>query len=265
MLYFPQLTTGSASQFPCTKRVIERTVATQQADGSEVKLFDPGVCRVEWEFELAGLAEAEWQAIRTLFQNVEGRLGTFVFLDPFGNLLAWSENLSAGAWVKAPGLDLTPGAADPFGGIAATRVHNGGTAEGGLRQTVAAPAWFRYSVSVYARSDAAGDAALTLATGSETVRKSFAVGPAWRRLEMTAQTAWQEEAVTFGVVAPAGGTVELYGLQAEPQMGASRYKKTAARNGVYANAAFLDDVLQMSSEFAGAFSCTIRIGASASG
>lgn len=265
MPYFPQLTTGATSQFPCTKRVIQRTVVNEQADGSTVKLFDPGACRVEWEIELVGLANAEWEAIRTLFQGAEGRLGTFVFLDPFGNLLRWSEDLSAAAWVKNAGLELTGGIADPFGGTGATQVHSGAGVEGGLRQTVAAPAWYRYCLSVYARSDTAGAMGLTLATASETVQDIVAVGPAWRRLEMTAQTAWQEEAVTFGVAIAAGHTVELFGLQAEPQVGASRYKKTAARNGVYANAAFLDDVLGMSSDLPGAFSCPIRIGASASG
>jgi hypothetical protein len=265
MPYFPQLTTGSASQFPCTKRVLQRTVVNEQVDGSTVKLFDPGACRVEWEMDLAGLASAEWEAIRSLFQGAEGRLGTFVFLDPFGNLLKWSEDLSAAAWVKDSGLALTGSIVDPFGGTQATRVQNSAGAEGSLRQTVDVPASYRYCLSVYARSDTPGTVALVLRAGSETVRDSLAVGPAWRRIEMTAQLGSQEEAATFGVAIAAGYTIELFGLQAEPQVGASRYKKTAARNGVYANASFLDDVLGMSSDLPGAFSCPVRIGASASG
>jgi hypothetical protein len=82
---------------------------------------------------------------------------------------------------------------------------------------------------------------------------------------MTAQLGSQEAAVAFGVAVAAGHTVELFGLQSEPQVGASRYKKTAAQSGVYANASFLDDVLEMSSDLPGAFSCAVRIGSSASG
>jgi len=104
MLYFPQLASGAVSQFPCKKVVHQRTVVNQLLDGSEVKLFDPAGCTVEWDLDLESLTSAEWNAMAALFQAAEGQLGTFTFLDPFGNLLSWSEALSASVWAADAGL-----------------------------------------------------------------------------------------------------------------------------------------------------------------
>lgn len=261
MLYFPQLASGAVSQFPCTKRVRQRTVVNKLADGSEVKLFDPGACRMEWEITLASLTSVEWKAMAELFQATEGQLGTFVFLDPFGNLLSWSEALGAAVWAKDAGLTLTAGGADTLGGKGASRVTNTSGSAQNLTQTAAVPAWYRYCLSVWARGDSAGQVTLAVSAGTESQRQSFAVGPAWRRVALGAQLTTQQGATTFGVTIPGGLTVELFGFQAEPQAGASSYKATSAQGGVYTNASFLNDVLEMTSEAPGIFSCPVRIGA----
>ena len=91
MLYFPQLTTAAVSQFPGVRRLIHRTVVNRQADGREWKLADPGAQAMEWELELRGLTDTEAEAIQALFDATEGRRETFTFLDPFDNVLRWSE------------------------------------------------------------------------------------------------------------------------------------------------------------------------------
>jgi len=121
MLYFPQLVSGAVSQFPCKKTVIQRTLVNILADGSQVKFFDSGASRVEWEIDLESLTNGEWSAMAGLFQATEGQLGTFTFLDPFGNLLSWSEAPGAAAWAKDAGLRLTTGVADPQGGTGRPR------------------------------------------------------------------------------------------------------------------------------------------------
>ncbi len=261
MLYFPQLASGAVSQFPCRKYVRQRTLVNTLADGSEVKLFDPGACRVEWEIDLASLTNAEWGAIRELFGAVEGQLGTFLFLDPFGNLLSWSEEPGAAAWAKDAGLALTGGVADPRGGTGATRIANSSGTAQNVAQTAAVPSWYRYCFSVWARSEAAGHATLFVSAGAESTQQSLAVGPEWRRLALGAQLTTQEGTATFGVTIPGGATVELFGFQAEAQVGASSYKATGAQSGVYANVSFLNDVLEMTSEAPAIYSCPVRIGA----
>ncbi|MGD0015534.1 MAG: hypothetical protein ABSD56_14105 [Bryobacteraceae bacterium] len=258
MLYFPQLSTGSTAQFPCLKRIRERTVATEAEDGSVVKLFDPGGSAVEWELELDGLSGEEWAALEGLFQNAEGRAGSFVFLDPLGNLLSWSEELAATAWEKAGTVGLTGGVSDPLGGSSATRATSSG-AQGWIEQAIAAPGSYQYCLSVYARSDTAPTVTLYERAGAETANLRFALAPAWRRLEFPCKLAQAAETVTFGARLEAGATVDLFGFQVEAQTGASAYKRTGARSGVYANACFAVDVLEMRSEGPGAYSCAVRI------
>jgi hypothetical protein len=230
-----------------------------------VKLFDPGASRLEWQVDLAALTGAEWSALAELFQATEGQLGAFVFLDPFGNLLKWSEDLGGEDWVKSPGLILTAGIADPLGGTRATRVNNTSGNDRDIAQTVQAPSWYQYCLSVYARSSAASQVSLYAAAGAESVRRTFATGPSWSRAALAIHLQTQQEAAAFGATIPGGTAVELFGFQVEPQVGASSYKKTGAQSGVYANASFLDDLLEMTSEAPGIFSCPIRIGANSAG
>ena len=261
MLYFPQLVSGAVSQFPCKKTVIQRTLVNILADGSQVKFFDSGASRVEWEIDLESLTNGEWSAMAGLFQATEGQLGTFTFLDPFGNLLSWSEAPGAAAWAKDAGLRLTTGVADPQGGTGATSIVNTSGAVQSVAQTAAVPSWYRYCLSVWARSGATGQVTLFVSAGAESAEQRFAVGPAWRRLALGAHLTTEQGTATFGVAIPGGATVELFGFQAEPQVGASSYKATSGQSGVYSNASFLNDVLEMTSEAPGIFSCPVRIGA----
>jgi hypothetical protein len=261
MLYFPQLASGATSQFPCQKTVAQRTVVNTLADGTQYKLFDPGACKVEWEIDLESLTSAEWSAMAALFQAAEGQLGTFTFLDPFGNLLSWSEAPSAAAWTVGAGLTLAASAADPLGGTAATSVAAAGGAQS-VAQTVAVPSWYRYCFSVWARSNGGTQVTLFVSAGAQTAQQSFAVGPAWQRLVLGAQLTAQQGTTTFGITIPGGATVEVFGFQAEAQVGASSYKATSAQSGVYTQASFLNDALAMTSEAPGIFSCPLKIGAS---
>ncbi len=229
MLYFPQL-----MQFPVQKRRMERTAGMEAADGSEVKIADPAARVVEWRLELDGLTDAEWEGIEALFDAVEGRLGTFTFLDPFANLLAWSEDLGAACWAREG--EVVLGIADPLGGTGAAAV------SGSVRQSIAAPAALRYCLSAWVRS--AGASVATLRIGACV--RAFAAGAVWNRVEFSAQPGGVEETVEFAV--ETAGAVEVFGLQVEAQAGASGYKKTGGRSGVHSNARFAEDRLERRGE-----------------
>jgi hypothetical protein len=208
-----------------------------------VKLADSMADALEWDLDLEGLTDAEWNAIEALFEAVEGRLGSFTFADPFDNLLRWSEDLTAGAWAKGTGLVLSAGIADPLGGLGAARVANQGAAADSLQQTVNGPGWYQYCLSVYARSATPATITLFQSAGAASVSKSFAVGETWRRLEYGGTLSTTEETVEFGVTVEPGVTVELFGFQVDAQTGASSYRRTTARGGVHEEAWFLDDTL----------------------
>ena len=72
------------------------------ADGSAVKLADAGAGTTEWQLAYEGLTDAEAERLGAFFAAVEGTLNGFTFLDPVGNLLAWSGQLENAVWNKGP-------------------------------------------------------------------------------------------------------------------------------------------------------------------
>ena len=265
MLYFPQLATGAAGQFPIKRRVVRRTVVNSTLDGRMVKLADAGASHVDWELELTGLTGEEWGALKALFEAVEGRLKSFAFLDPIDNLLVWSEDLGQDAWEKDAGLVLEAGVADPAGTTRATRIANyGGTTEA-VRQELAAPGGYQYCLSVWARSSEAGEVWLVRSSTAGPVRKQFKVWSAWSRLVFSTKIEDASETVSFGLELEAGRTVEVFGFQVEPQRGATKYKKTSSRAGVYGEAFFQGDALNLTSEGPGEHSGVVRVRARVAG
>src|SRR5665213_1937905 len=219
MLVFPQLTTGAAALYPVIKQGQQRSVVNTLAGGNTVVYADPDAQIAGWQLRATGLTLAEWNAIESLFQQTSGMAGTFTFLDPVGNLLLESENFGAGAWTKGALVALTAGRGDPLGTTRATGLVNAGGSAAGLAQVLDVPGSFEYCLSVWARS--------TLGS-----------------------------AVTLVV---AGGSIQLFGMQAEAQMGPSDYKITGAVGGVYSNARFASDQITVTAQGTDVYDAVIQI------
>ena len=237
MLAFPQLSSGAVAQLPLRRETRYRTLVNRMPDGSEIRVADVDYLAREWELALEHLSDAEWEAIHDLFAAAEGRLKTFLFLEPGENLLAWSEKFTEDVWEKS-GISVTEGIGDPFGGTAASQVSGSGT----LSQTLAIPAQFRYAGSIWARTNQQGAALELRDGGGQLSAAAFAADGQWRRYSIS--TAWTVavETVVFRVVAP-GGDVDIYGAQLEAQPAASDYKKTLQQGGVHPGARFSSDTL----------------------
>jgi hypothetical protein len=192
---------------------------------------------------------------------VEGRLKSFVFLDPTDNLLAWSEDLGEEVWWKDPLLELSAGVGDPYGTLRATRITNPTQSPLTIQQAVEVPGWFQYCLSVYARSGQSVEIGLVRNSAGGTEKKAFRIGPEWRRVEYASKLADSSEEVSFGLEVPGGGAVEVFGVQVESQIGASRYKRTLARSGVYPEAWLREDALTVRTEGPDRHACRLRIGA----
>jgi hypothetical protein len=256
MLVFPQLTTGAAALYPVTKQGLQRTVVNALADGSTVAYADPNGAVAGWALRATGLTLAEWNAIESLFQQTSGMAGTFTFLDPVGNLLLQSENFSAGAWTTGALIQLTAGITDPFGTARATALVNTGQASAGLTQILSIPGHFQYCLSVWVRSSVASAVTLALANSS----KSFAAGTQWRRVYFSSNPGQAgATTVTFGAQVAAGGSVELFGMQAEAQLGPSDYKLTGATGGVYPKARFGSDQITVTAQGTDVYDAVIQI------
>jgi hypothetical protein len=254
MTTYPQLGSGALSQFPVQKTRRARTVVNQAADGSTIKLSDPAGMVTEWTLTYVDLSDAEATALLGFFTATEGTLNGFTFLDPVGNLLAWSDQLVEAVWQKDPLLSLTPGVADPLGGTLAWRLSNSGGAEQGVGQTLAAPGQYQYCLSAYVRAATATSVGFT--AGSQTAQR--AVTSQWTRIAWTSNGDPQATSVRFGVEVGAGQAVEVYGLQVEAQAAASGYRASTL-GGVYEDAHLGDDVLTITSTDVNRHSCTVKI------
>lgn len=238
MYHFPQLETGAVGQYPLVRVRRGRTIDNRMPGGTSVRFADTAAQTTEWRLVFDELTDGEAETLRQFFEAVEGRLNTFTFLDPAGNLLRWSEKLDEAVWEKGPLVTVSGGIGDPFGGTRAWRI--GGPEGGAITQTLAAPGWFYYCLSLYARSEQ--ETGITLVRGSQ--RSAQRVTRHWGRVTFPSCGTGSEEGVRFGLELH-GGAVEVFGPQVEPQAGASGYKKTGSRGGVFQNARFGQDVLQL--------------------
>jgi len=217
-------------------------------------LADTAGVVTEWSLTYAELNDEEAGALQAFFEAAEGSLGAFTFLDPAGNLLAWSEQLGNEVWQRDPFLQVTAGIADPHGGTGASAVANSGGAGQSLAQTIAAPGGLQYCFSAYVRAAVA--ASVRLWAGSES--REFAVKANWERLEVPAHTAADAISLRCGIEVAGGASIQIYGMQVEAQPGASVYKATT-RGGVYEGAHLRDDMLAITKTGVNRHSCTVNI------
>jgi hypothetical protein len=254
MMVYPQLPTGALTQFPLQVRLQQRTLVNTAADGTVVKLGDPGGATVNWQLTYTGLSDGELATLLAFFTAAEGSLNSFTFVDPTANLLAWSDDLSNAVWTVAPLISLTGGIADPDGGANAWRVTNSGAAAQDLTQTVTAPGGYVYCLSAFARASV--PAAFTLVLGDNRYNQNLAAG--WQRLACTGTGDASASSMTFGIELGPGGAVDIYGLQVEAQDSPSLYRASTT-GGCYENARLRDDALTITSTDVNRHSASVNI------
>jgi hypothetical protein len=259
MLVFPQLSTGASALYPLTKTSRQRTVVNILGDGSLDIYADPNASSLGWELQATGLTAAEWNAIEALFEATSGMWQPFTFLDPVGNLLVESEDFGASAWTNGALIDLTTGANDPLGTTRATSVTNAGEATQAITQTLAVPGNFQYCLSVWASTTSGTSVTLSISTTGGSSTKTFALGAQWIRVALAANLAQSTDAVTFGVEIAAGGSINLFGMQAEAQWGPSDYKLTGTTGGVYAGARFGADKITVTAQGTDVYDAVLQI------
>jgi hypothetical protein len=204
------------------------------------------------------MTDTERVALEALFQAAEGRLQEFTFLDPMSNLLLWSGDPTAVVWTSGPLLTVA-GTADPFGTNGASRISNSGSADQTIEQPIPAPGWFHYCLSMYVRSSGSSSAMLFRRAGAQTDSRIVPVNSSWNRVALSGKFDSTEEIVTFGIRLAPGATIDVYGLQVEPQVNPSDYKLNTTRCGVYGAARFSEDTLKIVTHGVNQHSATIRI------
>jgi hypothetical protein len=236
---FPQL-----MQYPVVRRRTLRTVVNRMPDGHAVRLADPSGATTEWQLQYAGLSDAELNTLEQFFAATEGSLNGFTFLDPAGNLLDWGGKLDEAVWVKGPALTLTaltPG----------WHVENTGAGAQQMVQTLgAAPSGYLYCVSGQVRGTAG--ATVTMLAGSQRATRTLTGG--WQQIAFAATA----DTAAFGLEFAAGQALDVLGMQVEAQGAASVYRDSTT-GGVYENARFADDALEIVTNGVNQHSCTVKV------
>jgi hypothetical protein len=223
------------------------------ADGSSVKLADPNAWFTEWQLRYVGLSDADLSALEAFFTASEGSLNGFTFVDPAGNLLAWSEDLTNAVWGPGPFLACTGGVADPLGGSGAFLLTNSGEGAQSVTQTLNVPVQYIYSFSIYVQ--AAQPTAVTLLFGGN--RAGATAGPNWSRISFTGTGDPTAASILFGIELPPGA-INVFGPQVDAQAAPSAYQKSTT-GGVYQNARFGDDAFSLTTTDVNRHSATVNI------
>lgn len=231
-LYFPQLATGTISQFPSRKSITRRTVVNRSVGNRAVKMADPEAASNLWELQYSGLTDNEVGTLQELFAACEGRLRSFQFLDPSGNLLRWTEDLAKPVWQTSA--LIASGIADPNGGTAATRLTNAAQAAQRLIQGADAPGWYRYTFSIWARSESTDHVVLGLESNDGLISSARTISPEWERISISGEITGSAEEIRCFVSIPAACAVDVYGPQLDAQGQASGYRKTMDTAGLFA-------------------------------
>lgn len=259
MLYYPQLSSGSISQFPVQRVTSMRTVTNRLVNGSDIRMADTGAQKVSWQLQYVDLANSERTSLESLFIATAGQLNTFTFLDPTDNLLMWSEDWTQSAWAADPLLQVTGGVADPLGGTAAMQITNTSQTSQQIVQNTSGPSAFRYCYSVYVRSDVPAVMQLIMAATGETALTPINTSGSWLRATASGSLSVQHDGIGFGVQVPAGVRVDVFGAQVEAQPAAGLYKKTMDRGGIYSSTRFSSDVFLASATAPNQNSCQIDL------
>lgn len=259
MLYFPQLTSGSVSQYPVARSTTTRTVTNQILSGDTIRMSDPGAEVARWELEYVGLADAEVASISQLFSAAEGRLDTFTFLDPTDNLLRWSEDWTKPVWAADPLLQVVLGLADPDGGTGAIQLTNTGQAAQQVTQSIAGASWFQYCFSIYLRADAPCTIQLLFSSADQQSSSSVLVGSSWSRSIKNDLLSSEDDSLNIGLVLPPGVRVYAFGPQLEAQPAPGPYKMNTAQAGVYPAARFDADSFSVTAVAVEQSSCTVKL------
>jgi hypothetical protein len=255
MSIYPQLPTGSVCQFPFGKTLQYRTIVNLAEDGSRTVLQDPNAAAVQWQLNYAGLTDTELATLQGFLESMSGRLQTFTFLDPSGNLLVWSEDFSQPAWQRNTLLQIAPGVSDPLGTQRATTVTNTGSGSLSLVQTVQVPGSYLCCFSFFARSAAAVNLSLTRGA----VSQSFSPSNSWRQFSLAITTSDGNPTSNFGVMLPAGAQIDLFGLQVEAQPAPSLYVQTLDQGGVYPATRFQSDSIPFTADAPNSNSCKLSL------
>jgi hypothetical protein len=253
MLYYPQLSTGAVAQYPLRRSALTRSIINLLPDGSAVKLADPDARAERWELRYSGLSDSERTAVEEFFLTAEGPLRSFVFLDPEGNLLRWSEEPSQPVWRNDGLIAVT--AADAPGVL---QVTNASQITQGLEQIITAPGWYHYCFAAEVRAAMPADVRMALGNADGQLTADWKTRPEWQSIWCSGAIAGLTDEIRCRFELEPGASVQVRGMRVQAQPMPGSYRRTASDRGIY-SARFDQDRIDFRADGVNDHSTTIRI------
>lgn len=198
----------------------------------------PTVPLLKFNLNFPTITDAEVTTLAAFHDSMRGQWGEFRFLDPGGNLLQYSEDLSQSYWDKSSGSVVpTSGAADPFGHTLGTGLSGGGgsaikglvgASDGGMSGfVVCASVWIKGGASVTLGFDFG--TSTTWQTSSTSFRRIFHSSVVTTNSAFHMTLSWDGSAIT------------VFGLQVSPMKGEGAYVKSPDNYGYHQRCRFGTD------------------------
>jgi hypothetical protein len=254
MNWFPQVGAGAVAQFPLQRKRQWRAITNVLESGELISLPDATGGQIEWRLSYQDLTDAEVANLTNLFAQSSGEAIPFGFVDPFANLLGWSENLTQPDWQTGQ-LTLAGGLSDPVGTTRAWSAQNTNAAEQTLSQTLGVPGSYTACFSVYVRSDSAGMIGIL----RDNSRVNLPVAAQWKRIQISGVGTSGAAQSTFSLAIAAGSTVRVFGLQVEVQPWPSPYRPTGTAGGILEETRFSGGELAVINTAPGLSACQVNL------
>jgi len=239
-MLFPQIRTQGVLQEAAARQVSVSRSGNRLHDGSRIQGAKVRPLVRCWRLRYAGLTAEEAEALRHLVVESRSAAGGFVFIDPWANMLARSEDLTDGVWQPSALCEVSrENALDE--GIAVHSVRSlSGVAER-IEQVVALGGAGTFCLSCDVRSETAAVGAVRLQGGSQVFSRTFAAGPAWRSVWVTGEFSSACAELLVSIEVGGGSVVMVRGVELDYQGTPCPYKPSHGAGGVYPDARVVEE------------------------
>jgi hypothetical protein len=251
VLYFPQNSRGAMAQKQHQATASFETVKNALPTGRRFTYARRPTPLSAFTLGMSSISSGDRAIYEAFFATVDGRLRSFTYLDPNGNLVPASEDFSASSWTLA-GVSAGSAVTDPFGGTCAMSMAS--TGSDGIMYAPVLPSGgaigFWLCASVWAKAPASGTKlaiGFRSSSGANLGRASFDC-PAndWTRIRYAVQLVMSDPVYVQigGDSTWASRTINLFGAQVSPMRGPGAYAKTPGNLGMVTNCRFGTDSLE---------------------
>lgn len=257
-MLFPQIRTHGVLQDGATRGMEVMRSSNHLADGSRLDGAWIRPLIRSWRLSYVGLTEEESSRLRELIAESRDAADGFTFIDPWSNMLGYSEDLGAVAWQASAFSEVVrvnPG--DPGEAIHSIRSLSAGTE--GLEQVISLGGLGVFCFSCEVRSDNGAAGRLVLQGGSQASEASFVTGPTWRLVWVVGEFSQPIEQLRAVIEVGPGETVLVRGVELDYQATPSPYKPSYKAGGIHSGARVVEERFVQTLRGQGWFDCELEV------